>query len=180
MIKKICILCASDKPIPATKGGAIETLIQNLIDENEKQHKYYFTLLTIEDKNINYTKYKYTEFVRIPSKVLKLNKIYWKIVGAIRKIFNVEILSPIQRRWEYKFLKKNHEKFDIIIEEIDLQTIKKLKNKIKNKIIYHEHYDKKADVIEDKTFDYLMPISTFIGKQWQKRTNREKSKIFSL
>ena len=36
-MKKICIICVSGFPVPAVKGGAIETLVQELIDENEKR-----------------------------------------------------------------------------------------------------------------------------------------------
>ena len=38
-------------PVPATKGGAVETLVQNLIDENEIIKNNKFTVLSIYDKN---------------------------------------------------------------------------------------------------------------------------------
>ena len=36
---KLILLAPSDLPIPSVKGGAIETGIQQIIDENEKKHK---------------------------------------------------------------------------------------------------------------------------------------------
>lgn len=39
-MKKICIVCVSGLPIPAIKGGAIETLVEHIINENEKNPQY--------------------------------------------------------------------------------------------------------------------------------------------
>ena len=36
---KVCFITPNVFPVPATKGGACETLVNNLIDENEKQKK---------------------------------------------------------------------------------------------------------------------------------------------
>lgn len=179
-MKKICILCASDKPIPAVNGGAIETIIQNLIDENEKKQKFIFTVVTVFSEKIDYSQYKYTKFVTIPKKYLKINKIYWKIVGLTRKLFKYELLQPFQRFWEYNYLKHNYKEFDYIIEETDLQVIKKLRKILDKNIIYHLHYEGNATKDNDKSFDYLMPISEFIGKQWGEKTGRDKSTIMEL
>ena len=179
-MKKICILCVSDKPIPAVNGGAVETLIQNLIEENEIKHRYFFTVLTIFSDNIDYSKYKYTKFVTIPYVVLKLNKVYWKIVGFFKKIFQYQLIAPVQRYWEYVFLRRNYKEFDYIIEETDLQVIKKLRNKLNNNIIYHLHYVGNPTKENDKLFDYLFPVSYFIAEEWKKKTNRDESTILEL
>ena len=38
-MKKICMIIPKNLPLPATKGGAIETLITNVINENEMEKK---------------------------------------------------------------------------------------------------------------------------------------------
>ena len=40
MKRKICFIMPNVFPVPATKGGATETIINNLLDENEKQGKF--------------------------------------------------------------------------------------------------------------------------------------------
>ena len=47
---KITIVSAGSLPIPACKGGGVETLIQYFIDENEKKKE--FDVIFIIDKII--------------------------------------------------------------------------------------------------------------------------------
>ena len=42
-MKKIAIITGGILPIPAVKGGAIETLLQYYIDYNEKQKQFYYS-----------------------------------------------------------------------------------------------------------------------------------------
>ena len=37
MRKKIAIICPAELPVPSVKGGAVETLIDHFLDENEKR-----------------------------------------------------------------------------------------------------------------------------------------------
>ena len=37
MNKKICFIMPNVFPVPATKGGATETIVNNVLDENENQ-----------------------------------------------------------------------------------------------------------------------------------------------
>ena len=179
-MKKICISIVSDKPVPAVNGGAIETLLQSLIDMNEIYHKYEFVILTIFSKKIDYSKYKYTKFITIPDWILGLNKVYWKIVGLVRKIFKFELIAPIQKYYEYFYLKKNYKKFDYIIEETDLCVFSRLYKKMNKNLIYHLHYEGKPTEKKDKCFNYLMSTSEFIGKNWKEKTNRSDNTIYKL
>ena len=63
-MKNICLILPSKLPVPNINGGAIETLLTLLIDENEIQKKVRFTIVCswangIEDAT---RKYKYTDF----------------------------------------------------------------------------------------------------------------------
>ena len=44
---RICIVPAEYKPIPPVKGGAVETIVQNFIDLNEKSNDIDFLHFTI-------------------------------------------------------------------------------------------------------------------------------------
>lgn len=54
-------------PVPATKGGAVETLATNLLLENEKEGKINFTCISVyEEEAVKLSKsYKYTNFIYI-------------------------------------------------------------------------------------------------------------------
>ena len=56
---KICVISPKGFPVPAIKGGAVETLITNFIDENEVQKKVFVDLVTIKEKSLNEIKEKY-------------------------------------------------------------------------------------------------------------------------
>ena len=49
-MKKICIISAGALPVPAVLGGAIETIINNIIDENEKDKKLEITIVSKYNK----------------------------------------------------------------------------------------------------------------------------------
>lgn len=57
---KVAFLTVGTSPVPATKGGAVENLIEDLLDENELYHNFDFSVLSlyeqdaeVKSKNIN-------------------------------------------------------------------------------------------------------------------------------
>lgn len=61
---KVAFLTYGTSPVPATKGGAVENLIEDLLDENEKYCNFEFSVLSIyEDKAVEKSKgYKHCSF----------------------------------------------------------------------------------------------------------------------
>lgn len=49
-MKKIAIIAPTNLPIPATKGGAVETGIQQVIDENEKKKRVHIDIFSYYEK----------------------------------------------------------------------------------------------------------------------------------
>lgn len=64
---KLCIFTSMIYPVPAVKGGAVEGLIELLINENEKYHKMDITVVSIYDAEAKKEsdKYKYTKFIYV-------------------------------------------------------------------------------------------------------------------
>ena len=48
-LKKIAIVMSEGLPVPAVRGGAVENLVQVLLDENEKAPAFAFTVFTVAD-----------------------------------------------------------------------------------------------------------------------------------
>lgn len=61
---RIAIITPGWSLVPATKGDAVENLIQNIIDTNEEQKKLDIVLISIYEKQAfrKAQKYKKTEF----------------------------------------------------------------------------------------------------------------------
>lgn len=178
-MKEICIITQCSLPIPTTKGGAVETLVEYLINENEKNKKYKFTVITVLDEKAKKLskKYKYTDFIYIKPFSEKLTKIRLFIYKVLKKI-QIYIPFSLEFREALKILKKMDEK-DIYIYEAGPTTQLPLINKIipKNKLLAHIHWDGLSNNRKDNSFKYLIPVSNYIADQWKINTKRQDDKI---
>ena len=66
---KIAVITSGFLPVPATKGGAVETLCENFIKVNEKYQKVKLVFFSIYDSAAfqEAKKYKNTKFIFIKS-----------------------------------------------------------------------------------------------------------------
>lgn len=181
-MKKICFITQCVLPIPTVKGGAVETLVEYILDENEKNPKYKFTVISVMDsKAQEYSKkYKYTDFVYIKSKNKSINNILNYIQRCLQHI-NISSLYSLEFFDIMKKLETIPE-HDIYIYEAGPTTqIPLLGRKInKEKFLVHIHWDGMGTKKKDQKFSKLIPVSNYIGKQWEKATNCDASKIIPL
>ncbi|MBT9028887.1 hypothetical protein BTJ14_08075 [Lactobacillus delbrueckii subsp. bulgaricus] len=105
-MKKICIAAPEQLTMPAIKGGAIETLLQYVIDENEKTPRANLTILATFDADadavVKKQGYQYTEFVYLKKTNFQCiaNFIYRIVRKISNKIFRIslyhrEVFTPI-------------------------------------------------------------------------------------
>ena len=89
-MKKICIIVPYDYPVPAVRGGAVETLVEFLINENEKQGIFEFTVLATSSMETEELckKYKKTVFVLYGKNII-LDKILYTVFRVAKKIFHI-------------------------------------------------------------------------------------------
>ncbi len=101
-MKKIAFITSGLLPMPAVKDGAIEMLLQNVIDLNEKEQKYYFDIYSIDDKTaeLKSKEYKNTKFVYI-----KVNKFTYKVKQILLKIVRKLKLNN-DPNFQSQFIKK--------------------------------------------------------------------------
>lgn len=122
-------------PLPATKGGAIETLLDSFVKENENSNKNVkITIYSIYDKTakkrskiLDYSKTKYIYISCIGNFVVK----------AFNKLFKKNV--PINFFYQKMVVKKiNKKSYDYIIVENYPELILKLKSK---RVIPYIHSD---------------------------------------
>lgn len=172
-MKKICLIPSFMLPIPNVKGGAIETLITNLIDINEVEKKFFFTIVCVYDKKAKELskKYRYTQFVYIKRDPIDLLR------RIIRKILNCKEIPYLT----YKaYIKLKEEKFDYIIAEGGLYDSFKifLKQYKKDQLLAHIHNHRLADERVDDIFGNIIAISEFVKKEWLRTsTNKDTNRI---
>lgn len=148
---KIAVISSGYFPVPAVKGGAVETLIENLIDGNEKNKMVDLTIFSTFDIDALQEAKKYInsnfEFIRTPKVIKLFDKIIYYIFKNGLNVKKHMSFRYIFQRIYYiyavaKKLKKNN--FDkVVIENTStlFWTIKLFgnKNKYKNKVYYHLH-----------------------------------------
>lgn len=179
---KIAIIAPAILPIPAVKGGAIETLTTYLIEENEKNPRIDFTVFSpfCEEAQAVSRKYNYTrvEFVDFSSYVKKMDDFccLW-----IRRL-TLKSFTPVSyfMRRVNKYLKDVN--FDYILLEGNYFQMIQIPKKYKERCILHLHTDcihretyRAKETLE--SFRNIFVISKFLGNSILTISNKIESKI---
>ncbi len=91
-MERVAFVMISLLPMPPSRGGAVETIVDGLLRENEKTGRYHFTVYCLFDAvaQTMYSQYKYTKFVGLPVYPLQemATGFFWrcvrKVTGHIR------------------------------------------------------------------------------------------------
>lgn len=149
--EEIGIITSGFLPVPATKGGAVENLIVNVLNKNEENQKMSLVVFSVYDKKAieEAKKYKNTkfEFIKINCLVQVLDKVIYFFAKNILKKTNSQSYRYILQRLYYlnkvsKLLKKN-EYDKVLLENHPTQflALKWRKNykKYAGRYYYHCH-----------------------------------------
>lgn len=137
----IAIITTGILPVPAIKGGAVETLIDILINYNEDHREHFITIFGTYDKEfekMDFSKYKRTEFV------LTNNNSF--VTKVKRKIFQYTHNSFYYNYYLDFFAaevskKIAHGSYDVLVSENRPGFILALRKKFNGRLFLHLHYD---------------------------------------
>ena len=147
----IGVITSGFLPVPATKGGAVENLLVNVMNENEIHNKIKLTIFSVYDNKADREskKYKNTEFVFFKTGIVSksIDKIIYFFAKNILKKKNSHSYRYICQRLDYlrqvsKEINKNDYK-EILLENHPTQylALKWKKNYLKyaGRYSYHCH-----------------------------------------
>lgn len=168
---KIVIIAPAFLPIPATKGGAIETLIQHLVKENELQKKLHFTIITHYEENA----------YALSKEFSHTNFIWYKTTGIVEKVrnrINRHLLCPLKREPFYSnwqaFIIKSLQKldFDEVIVENNIEFLPILRRHIGSKVLIC-HLHNRFDLAEDSldVCNGVFTVSEYVKKEVLRQTH---------
>lgn len=181
---RICIVPAEYKPIPPVKGGAVETIVQNFIDLNEKSNDIDFTVLSVWNKDAENAcvNIRNTRFVFFNGNEKIDNIYYWLIYKIFKKYFNIILPDYILRLKMIKWVAAHQEEFDwILIEAGEIDCFKYYSKYLEpNKIIYHSHGEVKNKKRIENYIHYYMAVSDFIRDTWRKSYPSIEKNSFTL
>lgn len=136
---KIAIICSSGLPVPAVKGGAIETLVEIICKENEVYKKIDIDVYSIYDEEaiIESKKYEKSNFIYL-CKNKNYIKIRNKLVSFNRKILKLDSTYTYSK----EIAKRINNSYDKVIIEGDSSIIIPIAKKVdKEKIYFHIHHN---------------------------------------
>ena len=179
--KKVCLIIPTKLPVPSIQGGAVETLVTLLLDQNEIYNKVYFIIISTWSEGIEKisAKYKNAEFhyVKLRKSLWKkgINFINYLIANVTGKIdffktpqhFDIE---NIIRLIESDFVVVEHGIYK------HFEFLQKYFNK--DKLFLHLHgtgptLDRKTR----ETFGHIITVSKFLEEFYQKKYITSKTKF---
>ncbi|MDO4870863.1 MAG: glycosyltransferase family 4 protein [Candidatus Saccharibacteria bacterium] len=164
--KHICLILPEGLPVPATMGGAIETLMSNLIAQNEIHQKIKLTVFaSYEKKAYQQTKqYQHTDIILIKKNCLYyLIKTWFKIIRLFVKdfdkiVYNELVLNQI----------KNKNIDYVIVEQGHTSAFKSyLRYFEKKQLILHFHHNGSSTPAIDQIFGRYIGVSEFVKNTFQ-------------
>ena len=180
-MKKVLIIAPQQNPIPAIRGGAVETLITHLIDENEIHKKVKFFIISTYDKDALKYSYRCSQIIYVNSKntfarlIISIKNFFRKLVfnRLTKNLFSTN--SFWQQRWtafgyqSFKIAKRINP--DIIVSESYDQFNRLwplVKHFKKTVFYYHPHYVREENPSLRRLFPNTIAISNCVLNHWVK------------
>ena len=157
---KVCIILPKGLPVPATKGGAIETLMNDIALCNEVHNKLDITIVSTyenkafeESKKFKNTKFIYIDTSKFSYKVKALKVRIANLFGKHMNTFNECVLDEI----------KNDNYDYIMVEDGAFHSFRSyLKYFKKDQMLVHFHHNGESDKYTDATFSRFIGVSKFV------------------
>lgn len=170
-MKKVCLISPGALPIPSIYGGAIETLISNLIQQNEVYHKVDLVVISVYNSQAKKLgdDFKYTKIIYIKKHLFErvCRVIINKLSKYINKVFSV---SSVYYYKAYLYLKKINPDY-IVAEGGNYGDFKKISAYFgKEKVYLHIHHHLLPDHDLDSIFDNIIGVSDFVSNEWIKNS----------
>lgn len=167
-MKTICLFSPGILPIPAVKGGAIETLLELLIEQNETEKKVRFLIVSVHDEEAEARskKYKQTDFIYIRRNLL-LAGAYKAVKVLLRKLFKLRFASPNLYYW-LGVRKVLAAKPDAVVAEGgDYATFGQFTKVLgRENVLLHLHHHLRGDAELDSVFGEVLTVSRFVKDEW--------------
>lgn len=164
---KLLFVTPGRLPVPATKGGAVETLIDLLIEYNEEYLQQELVVASVYDAEAKErsSRYKYTKF-----NYLKMGKLF--TYATDNHLLPYRVLDRIFSYALVRKLKKEKQSYSAIIVQNEVLNGSILKKHIPGKYIYHGHNSIQSTISKnEKQFlsecDIVIMISNFLKKQYE-------------
>ena len=173
------------QPVPAVGGGAIQTLITTLLDENEIHKKFRFIVISVSNKKAEAYHYNYSRIYFCHRGIIKCGFLpltyavcyFFKLLGkrekTVRKIFGVIPANKESIAINSFFMQccriAKKEKVDLVICEgtMNPPQYERFHRIVgRDNLFYHLHCHKTEDLSVRNAVPNSIAISQFVKKEW--------------
>lgn len=176
-MKRLLFVTPGKLPVPALKGGAVETLIEMIVSENESNQTFEIDVLTLWDEQMHTIRYKHSNLITVKSSILtkvfdRLYFLYWeKIKKDWRATFHRNhFRDKLYEKRLFKLICETN--YDRIIVENNMSLLKCIYDSLGQEVYsnvcdYHMH---SALIDNPMMIDYLskchqiITVSDFVKK----------------
>lgn len=182
-MKKVLFIPSPTLPFPAINGGAVQNLIEFIVEDNEKQKKYEIEISSIYNKFAKNISDRYLNcklrYINIPKIMLHIRDKQIKYISQI----NARLIEKLYINGIKNILKSNE--YDLVIFENTHKYAKTLNEVLKNTYkILHLHNDyininevKSKEYVE--YFNEVVCVSEFIEKRVKEVCNIKTSVLYN-
>lgn len=182
---KIALITGSRRPIPATLGGATQTMMNHLIDVNEEKKDFEFVIYSYYEKEAENLSKKYSETkFRYYHERKVADFLYMLPYRILRKVTNGKTyIKSNFVKWCIKNI--NDDKPDVVIIEGNYFQTLQLRKKITIPLILHMHIDGlNVDTDNGKNIldscKAVIAISNYCKNRIEQIDPSQKEKIYLL
>ena len=164
---KVCLDVFSPLPVPAVRGGAVETLYEILMEENDKYGKLDLIIVSNYDKEAQRLSQKYKNSRVIYVKKHDFTKrIYNRIICLISKC--VKLKYPLN---QYDSMKENMALYQAhadyyVTNGCGINYYPIMKRVGRDHMYYYIHCESFGNQYSDVVFGHTISVSNFIRKQY--------------
>lgn len=176
-MKNVVIIGQSGNPIPAVNGGAVETLITSLVEQNERLGELRLTVISPYDEKAERVSYKYEntafKFIKTGGKSLR-----YKILRALglTKLYP-GMLDTNYIVAAYDYIRALPQVDLVIVEENSNRCTgyRALARDFAGRLVYHSHIDEGP--AKRCFYDRVICISDFCARNWRGRLAPENVSV---
>jgi len=152
--------------LPSVKGGAVESLVQCLLDYNEKYHTYNFVVFSVynEEAALKSRSYKHTDF-----KYINTDSLNYKLKQVFRWIYN-RFFPYIGNQFINSVMNGMDTDYDYVLIENAPWFVIPLKRKMNMSMVQHLHNNYlgitssfNQQIIDNS--DFVLAVSKFIKNE---------------
>lgn len=163
---RVCLVSPGLLPVPATQGGAIETLMTTLMRQNERFHRMDLTVVSPDEPKARKLaeEYRSTRVVFLQSPGLP-----YKVANRVRNLWNRKKCSYVSAYYAKALAAvKKAGPFDaVVVEGGPCDALAPYEDYCDDALMYHLHYDPTTP-FHSTGYSRVIAVSEYVANSWKR------------